>query len=424
MDPLPFADGFHYAGGALHCGDTPVAEIARACGTPLYLYNLDAIAARYRSYEDAFAGIDHLTCYAVKANSSLAVLRALARAGSGFDVNSRGELYRALRAGADPSRITMTGVGKTRQDIDDGLAAGILLFNAESVEECVRIDEVANSRGVIAVIVLRINPDVDAHTHPYIATGLAEHKFGLSAADAEAAIARIAALEHVQVAGFGMHLGSMLFDASPWIAGVGRLLAFIDGVGPALRHPVTYLNIGGGIGVQYGDAQGAFGPAALAASIAPLLPRGIRLLSEPGRFLVANAGILLSRAEYVKRNNQRSFLILDAGMNDLIRPALYEAYHEIRPVQLHPGRANVPYDIVGPVCESGDTFAVQRPLREVREGELVAIFSAGAYGATMSSTYNSRPFAAEAVRENGAWRLARARQTLEQMIENEQLPRV
>lgn len=419
MERFPFADGFHDADDALHCGGIPVADIAADCGTPLYLYNLDAIAARYRSYEDAFAGVEHLTCYAVKANASLAVLRALARAGSGFDVNSRGELYRALRAGADPSRITMTGVGKTRQDIDDGLAAGILLFNAESVEECVRIDEVARNRGVVATVVLRINPDVDAHTHPYIATGLAEHKFGLSAADAESAIARVASLEHVRLAGFGMHLGSMLFDAGPWLEGVRTLLAFIERVRPSLRHPVTHLNIGGGIGVPYGDAPVDFGPGALVAAIAPLLPRGVRLLSEPGRFLVANAGVLLARAEYIKRNNQRSFLILDAGMNDLIRPALYEAYHEIRPVQLHPGRAIVPYDVVGPVCESGDTFAVQRRMQEVREGELVAIFSAGAYGSSMSSTYNSRPLAAEAVLENGAWRLARARQTLEQLTENE-----
>jgi diaminopimelate decarboxylase len=423
VSELRFASGFSYRDGALHCGAVPVADVADACGTPLYLYNLDAIAASYAAYEQAFGSIDHLTCYAVKANSSLAVLDTLVRAGAGLDVNSRGELFRALRCGADPTRITMTGVGKSRQDIEDGIDAGILLFNAESAEECERINEIAGARGATASVVLRINPDVDAHTHPYIATGLAEHKFGLSIESADAAINSIVSLPHIRLAGFGMHLGSMLFDATPYTEGLRTLVAFIDRIRPRLRHEVTHINIGGGIGVPYRDDAENFKPAALANVIARELPTGVRLLTEPGRLLVANAGVLLTRVEYVKRNNLRSFLILDAGMNDLIRPALYEAHHEIRPVHLHSDRGRDAYDVVGPVCESGDTFAVRREIEEVRQDELVALFSAGAYGATMSSTYNSRPLAAEAIVSNGSWQLARQRQTLEHMLENERLPR-
>jgi diaminopimelate decarboxylase len=422
VNALPFASGFAYRDGELHCGDVPVADVVRRCGTPLYLYNLDAIAAAHAAYEQAFAALDHLTCYAVKANSSLAVLDALIRSGAGLDVNSRGELFRALRCGADPSRITMTGVGKSRQDIEDGIDAGILLFNAESAEECERINDIAETRDVTASVVLRINPDVDAHTQPYLATGLAEHKFGLSIEDAVAEIDRIVALPRVRLAGFGMHLGSMLFDAAPYTAGLRTLSAFIARIRPRLRHDVTHVNIGGGIGVPYLDDDVPFAPQALADVIARELPAGVRLLTEPGRLLVANAGVLLTRVEYVKRNNLRTFLILDAGMNDLIRPALYDAHHEIRPARLHPGRPVQSYDVVGPVCESGDTFAVQREIEEVRQDELVAIFSAGAYGATMSSTYNSRPLAAEAVVSEGTWLLARDRQSLEQLILNEQLP--
>ena len=422
MGPLPFAQGFHYRNDVLYCGTVPVSNIVDACGTPLYLYNLDAVADSYAIYEAAFSALDHLTCYAVKANSSLALLKTIVDAGAGLDVNSRGELLRALRAGADSSRITMTGVGKSRQDIAAGIEAGILLFNAESAEECVRIDEIAHAHGSIATVVFRINPDIDAHTHPYIATGLAEHKFGLSIDDADAVIDDVAALHHIRLAGFGMHLGSMLFDSEPYVKGIRALSAFIDRIRPRLQHDVTFINIGGGIGVPYRDDAVPFSPRTLVDSIRKEVPPQLRVLSEPGRFLVANAGILLASVEYIKHSNDRTFLILDAGMNDLIRPALYEAHHEIHPTRLHPKRKAVLYDVVGPVCESGDTFAVHRTIQEMRQDERIAIFSAGAYGATMGSSYNSRQLPAEVVVSNGIWRVSRERQSFEQMLENERLP--
>jgi diaminopimelate decarboxylase len=417
-----FAEGFSYVSDRLHCGAIPVADIAGATGTPVWIYNLDAIARKYRDYERAFAPLRHETMYAVKANSSLAVLQSLSREGCGFDVNSRGELFRALKAGASGRNISMTGVGKSASDIRDGLDAGIAFFNAESLEECILINKIAEDRATRARAVLRINPDVDAHTHPYIATGLAEHKFGLSEADTRQALGEASALPHLAIAGFGMHLGSQLFDASPYVEGVNKLLAFMRSVAPALREPVTVVNIGGGIGVRYSERDPAFDAGAVVAAIAPIMRdfgSGLQVYSEPGRYLVANAGILVAKVEYVKRTSNRVFVILDAGMNDLIRPALYEAHHEIHPVYDRTDRKLESVDIAGPVCESGDTFAVQRRMRIVEQGELVAIFSAGAYGSVMSSNYNARPYASEAAVRVGGWFIARERQTLEQMVQNE-----
>lgn len=425
MDSFPFALGFSFIDDELHCGAIPVSRIANEVGTPVFVYNIDAIVRRYRSYASAFDGMNHRTCYAVKANSTRCVLSALNDAGCGFDVNSRGELFRALKAGAEPASITMTGVGKTDADVVDGLEAGITAFNAESFEECARIDRLAAQRGLRARVILRINPDVDAHTHPYIATGLASHKFGLTEESVREALPNLLALRNIELVGFGMHLGSQIFDVSPYVQGVEKILSFIRSIASMLPRPISIINIGGGLGVAYDEHERDADPAALARALRPLLSASIEglasdfaLLSEPGRFLVANAGVLISRVEYIKRTSSRTFLILDAGMNDLIRPALYEAYHEMRPVNLR-NSGSVPYDVVGPVCESGDTFATQRSMAEVSEGDFVAIFSAGAYSATMSSNYNSRPLAAEVAVQNGQWFIARKRQTLEQMIQNE-----
>ena len=417
-----FSEGFSYRNDILHCGDHAITDIAADAGTPVWIYNVHAIAEKYRFYEHSFSRVRHGTMYAVKANSSLAVLQALAREGCGFDVNSRGELYRALRAGARPERISMTGVGKSPADILDGLAAGIAFFNAESLEECVLINTIAAERGGQGQVVLRINPNVDAHTHPYIATGLAAHKFGLSEADMRDALAQLTSLPHIEIAGFGMHLGSQLFDATPYVEGVNKLLAFVHSVAASLPEPVRIINIGGGIGVRYSAQDPDVHAPDMVEAIAPIIHAfnpELRIYSEPGRYLVANAGILVAKVEYVKRTSNRSFVILDAGMNELIRPALYEAHHDIHPVRWRPDRPDEIVDIAGPVCESGDTFAVQRSMQAVERGDLVAIFSGGAYGSVMSSNYNSRPFAAELCVDGGRFGITRRRQTLDQLVENE-----
>lgn len=412
-----YADGFSYVNHALACGGVLLHELAREYGTPLYVYNLDAIATRLADWIGAFGEMPHIVSYAVKANSSLAVLQRLKREGSSFDVNSRGELHRARAVGIEPQFITMTGVGKSALDIRAALECDILFLNAESLEECIRIDAIATELNVRARVVLRINPDVDAHTHPYIATGLAGHKFGLSVDDALEAIPIITGLQNVTLAGFGMHLGSMIMDSSPYAEACTKLRAFIDSIRPQLRDPLRYINIGGGVGVPYAEQDERVDMHSFIAELRPLLQSfDATIVVEPGRFLVANAGVLVSKVEYVKRTATQTFVILDAGMNDLIRPALYEAVHELQPLRFDPSRQFIEAHVVGPVCETGDTFERERMMREVRAGEMVAFFSAGAYGATMSSRYNSRPFAAEIVISGGTAYLARRRESLDEML--------
>jgi len=390
---------------------------------------LAAISEQYLAYEKAYQSLKHTTCYAVKANSSAAVLSALHQEGCGFDVNSHGELYRVMKVGASPERITMTGVGKTARDIVDGLDAGILLFNAESFEECELINAIAGEKNVVANIVLRVNPDVGAETHPYIATGLAEHKFGLHEDAVRNLLPAFATLKSVSLIGFGMHLGSQIFEPSPFVDGLKKLFPLTEQAVNQHRYSIRFLNIGGGIGVPYSPADPRVDATQIAQSVIPIVREfssksgiALTLLSEPGRYFVANAGILLTRVKYVKRAEQRTFVILDAGMNDLIRPALYNAHHEIHPIDFTEDRGEEVIDIVGPVCESGDTFAVQRRMRRVEAGEYVAIFSAGAYGSTMSSNYNSRPLAQEIGVRGRHWFIARRRQTMEEMLQAEALP--
>jgi len=419
---MDFTDGFSYREGALVCEGIPVEDIVRETGTPTYVYSLDAVLRRYERHIAAFSGLRHQVCYAVKANTSLALLQVLARTGAGFDVNSRGELRRALRAGADPARIIMTGVGKTQQDIEEALDADIAWFNAESASECRLISDIAAARGTTARVLLRLNPDVDAGTHPYISTGELDHKFGLSAADVRSLAAQAGWLPGVRIAGLAFHLGSQIFSAIPYHEALRHLMRTLEAISDMLdlTHPV--IDIGGGFGVPYDEDTEELDPGVIAEMLLDFLgPRAanVTVITEPGRSLVANAGILVSSVEHVKPSGNRIFLILDAGMNDLLRPALYSADHGIVPLREPHGSVTVFYDVVGPVCESSDTFARRFPMPEMERGDLVALLSAGAYGASMSSTYNSRPLAAEAVVLEGAWHLARRRQSIEALLADE-----
>lgn len=419
---LLFADRFFYQNNILTSDGILIPEIIGQEGTPTFVYNLDAATDRFFEWQDAFGELPHRICYAVKANSSLALLNHLKNAGSSFDVNSRGELYRVKCIGADSGRITMTGVGKTKDDIAAALSDKILFLNVESFEECRLIQSVAEQMNTSAQIVLRINPEVDAHTHPYIATGLAEHKFGLCAEDAKVIIPQLLRMKNIKLAGFGMHIGSQIPDSSPFAEALSKLLIFIDEIRDQLHEPVLFINIGGGAGVPYSNAEGRLSIREFVNELKPLfLKSKATIVAEPGRHLVANAGILLTKVLYVKKTKTKTFVIVDAGMNDLIRPALYDAHHEIHAVEIKNDRQKITADIVGPVCETGDYFAHDRSIPEVKEGEYLAIFSAGAYGSTMSSRYNSRPFAAEIAIADGKYFLARERESLEDMVRLEKM---
>ncbi|MDT8323084.1 MAG: diaminopimelate decarboxylase [Bacteroidota bacterium] len=419
------ADGFSYRDGELHCGGVPLTEIAAHAGTPTYVYDLDGILARYASHMEAFAGLRHEACYAVKANASLPLLQLLAQNGAGFDVNSRGELHRALRAGADPGRITMTGVGKSRADISDGLDAGIARFNAESASECRLISDTAAEKDMVADVLLRLNPDVETDTHPHISTGESSHKFGMSSADIRSLAAQSAWLPGARIRGLSFHLGSQIFSPAPYREALLPLITTLDEITGVLGISDPVIDIGGGFGVAYNDEEQTLELRGIADILRSLLgPRiaDFTLLTEPGRSLVANSGVLITAVEHEKPAHDRIFLILDAGMNDLLRPALYGARHDIVPLrEPEGGQTTVFYDVVGPVCESADTFAQRYPLPQLKRGDLLALLSAGAYGASMSSTYNSRPLAAEAIVYRGEWKLGRERQGLEDLLRGERL---
>ena len=401
------------------CAETvPLSRIAEAFGTPCYVYSRAALEAAYSAYDRALARRDHLICYAVKANSSLAVLNLLARLGSGFDIVSGGELERVIAAGGDPGKTVFSGVGKSAAEMRAALAAGILCFNVESESELRRLDRIAGELGKTAPVSLRINPDVDAGTHPYIATGLKESKFGVAFDDALPLYRSAAGMANLRVTGIDCHIGAQITDVSPVIAALQKLLDLVDRLA-AERIAVTHIDIGGGLGIRYRDEA----PPPIADYVHALLAclgnRKQKLLLEPGRSLAGNAGILLARVEYLKHGAHRNFAILDAAMNDLIRPALYDAWHDIQPVHLRrtPARR---YEVVGPVCESGDFLGHDREL-SVAEGDLVAIMSAGAYGMTMSSNYNTRPRAAEVMVNGTEMHLIRARESVAQLIAPERL---
>ncbi len=375
--------------GRLRLEGADLAEIARRFGTPCYVYSRAAIEAAYRGFDEGLAGVDHLVCYAVKANGNLAILDLLRRLGAGFDIVSGGELARVLAAGADPSRVIFSGVGKSEAELRAGLAAGIKCFNVESEPELDRLDALAGSLGLRAPVSLRINPDVDAGTHPYISTGLAGNKFGIPHDRALAVYARAATLPNVEVTGIDCHIGSQILDTAPLDEALERVLELAEqvaGLGIALGH----IDLGGGLGIRYRDEDAPEARAYARSLVRRLAGRGLEVLIEPGRSIVGNAGVLLTRVEYLKLDKARRFAVVDASMSELLRPALYEAWHDIVPVVDAPGRESARYDVVGPVCESSDVLGTDRELA-LREGDLLAILSSGAYGMVMSSNYNARP---------------------------------
>lgn len=418
-------DYFHYRRGRLFCEEADTDALAGAHGTPLYVYSARTIIEHYRKLRDAFE--NPILCYSVKANSNLSILKLMAEEGAGFDVVSGGELYRALKVGANPKKIVYAGVGKTDEEIVAGLNAGILLFNIESEEELENIDRLAGKLGKTADVALRINPDVDPETHVYISTGKRETKFGVDPRRAEALLKDARRLKHVRVTGLHVHIGSQITKTDPYADTLNRLLEFIPKV-RAQGHPLEWLDLGGGFGIWYKD-KAARTAAEIASVCMPLIAKtGLKLLLEPGRFIVGNAGILLTRVLYVKDSGDRKFVICDAGMNDLIRPALYSAYHRIWPAATDPAIQGGPpdeeqwpgktvtCDVVGPVCESGDFLAKDRRLPPVKRGDLLAVFSAGAYGYVMSSNYNTFPRPAEVLVSGGASRLVTKRQTYDDVL--------
>ncbi|MBS1834932.1 MAG: diaminopimelate decarboxylase [Acidobacteria bacterium] len=411
---------FDYRNGSLYCESVPLAEIAASAGTPCYVYSAADILSRFLEYDSSFdAAQPHTVCYAVKANSNISVLRLLAQAGAGFDIVSAGELYRVLRAGGDPAQVVFSGVGKTFAEIDYALKSGIQTFNCESETEVEWISECASRQGKEARIALRVNPDVDAATHPYISTGLKENKFGIDIALAEDAYRKASQLPGLVVDSVSCHIGSQILNPTSMLEAVDRVLALIERLrAQGLR--ITNVDLGGGLGIGYkpGDATPSI-PDYIGHLNARLAGRNLHVTVEPGRSLVAEAGVLLTRVILQKHNGAKLFTVVDAAMNDLMRPALYQAYHEIQPVHLPMDRPSVSADIVGPVCESGDFLAKDRDMKAVEIGELLAIRNAGAYGFVMSSNYNSRPRAAEVLVDGASWKVVRERETFEDLVQHE-----
>lgn len=413
---------FQYRNGELYCEDVPLSRIAKEVGTPCYVYSHHTLVRHFRVYDGAFKNIPHIVAFAMKANSNLAVLRLMAKEGSGVDIVSGGELFRALKAGVPASKIVFAGVGKKSEEIREALKADILMFNVESSAELQAINEVAASMGVKARVALRINPDIDPKTHPYISTGLKKSKFGIAADRAIEEFKNAAAFSHIKVVGLHAHIGSQLTQVTPFVESLKKVLTMVQTLaeqGISLR----YVNIGGGLGITYSDETPPE-PKDLAEAISPLV-RDLKcvLIMEPGRVIVGNAGVMLTKVLYAKEGEAKRFLIVDAAMNDLIRPSLYDAYHDIRPVYekvAHGEKKTV--DVVGPVCESGDFLAKDRVMPAMGSGELMAVMSAGAYGFVMSSNYNSRPRVPEVLVHEGQYHVIRSRESYEDLIRGEQVP--
>jgi diaminopimelate decarboxylase len=398
-----------------------LARIAEVVGTPVYVYSAAALAGGYDAYEAAFSGTPHLLCYSIKSNANLAVVRLLVRRGAGVDVTSGGELFRALRAGADPARIVYSGVGKTDAEIDAALAAGVKLFNAESRAELRRIDARAAAAGRVAPITFRVNPDVDPETHPYTSTGLRTSKFGIAIAEAPAAYAEAKAMDHVEVVGVDCHIGSQLTSTGPFADALARVRDLVRDLRSA-GHAISVVDAGGGLGIAYAEGESPPSPAEYARVVRGALgDLGCELVIEPGRSIAGPAGVLVTRVLYEKTNEAKRFVVVDAAMNDLIRPALYQAYQEIEPVA-PPREVAHRVDVVGPVCESADFLARDRLLPAVERSELLAVRSVGAYGFAMSSNYNARPRAAEVLVRGERFAVVRARETHEDLIRGEAIP--
>jgi diaminopimelate decarboxylase len=411
-------NAFHLKDGELHAESTPLSSIAERYGTPCYVYSRAALEQSLDEFQRELSGVDALVCYAMKANANLAVLNVFARRGAGFDIVSGGELKRALAAGGDPQKIVFSGVGKSAAEIALALNTGILCFNVESAPELDRINDVAASLGLTAPISLRVNPNVDAKTHPYISTGLKENKFGVAYDDALAIYELAARLPNLQIVGIDCHIGSQLLDPAPFAEALDKLLQLIDQLaarGIALHH----IDLGGGLGIRYQDEEAPSIKSYLGPLLRELAGRGLKILLEPGRRLVGNAGVLLTRIEYLKPGAVKNFAIVDAAMNDLTRPALYDAWHDIVAVRPRSGPTSH-WDIVGPICESSDFLGRQRALT-LAAGDLLAVLSAGAYGMTMSSNYNSRPRAPEVMVDGSQVHLVRRRERVEELYAQESL---
>jgi diaminopimelate decarboxylase len=411
---------FAYSHNDYYCEQVPLADLAHRVGTPAYVYSSGAILQNYRAYSDAFADLPHTVCYAVKANSSLAVLGLLARAGAGFDIVSGGELYRVLAAGGDPSKVVFSGVGKTAAEVEYALCSGIRAFNCESEAELALIDAMAARLGKQASFSLRVNPDVDAATHPYISTGLSQHKFGIAIAEAPAVYRRARQFRHLVAEGVSCHIGSQILDLGPIQEAVDKVLALAH----ALReegHPIRHLDLGGGLGVPYRPTEIAPAIADFVHGLRERVRAGdLAVTIEPGRSIAGAAGILLTRVLYRKRNGDKEFMVVDAAMNDLLRPSLYRAHHEILPLRRN-ALPPVMVDVVGPVCETGDFLARDREMANAMPGDYLAICTAGAYGFVLSSNYNSRPRAPEVLVEGAAWRIVRERETYQDLVRGETL---
>ncbi len=403
--------------GALYAEDVAVADIAATHGTPVYIYSRAALESAYTAYTDALAGHPHMICYAVKANSNLAVLNVLARLGAGFDIVSIGELERVLAAGGDPARVVFSGVGKTAPEMARALEVGIHCFNLESRAELEVLNRVAGELGETARISVRVNPDVDAKTHPYISTGLKENKFGVSMGEALEVYERAAALDHIEIVGLDCHIGSQLTEISPFLAALERLLVLLDDLA-ARGIQVEHLDLGGGLGVRYRDEEPPSIGDYIGAIRTALGERGLTLMFEPGRSITANAGLLVTRVEYLKPTPDHNFALVDAAMNDMIRPALYQAWLDIQPVLPRDDGTQAAWDVVGPVCETGDFLGKARELN-LADGDLLAVYGAGAYGFVMSSNYNTRPRAAEVMADGDSIHLVREREVLSELWRGE-----
>lgn len=422
---------FRYVKGQLHCEGVALADLVKKHGTPLYVYSQATLTDHFTKLDQAFAPVDHLVCFAMKSNSNLAVIRTLANLGSGFDTVSAGEIQRVIAAGGDPAKCVFAGVGKTEEEIAYALRQGIYSFNVESEAELKRISRVAVKLRKIAPVAVRVNPNVDAGTHAKITTGTYENKFGIAFEQVEGVYARAAKLPNLRLRGLQMHIGSQLTDVTPFKLAVEKVAPLVEKL--SRKHGFDFFSIGGGIGIVYRDALASgdpqwwatkegrkiLTPQLYAATLLPRLqPLGLKILLEPGRFLTGNAGALVTRVEFIKQTGKKNFVIVDAAMNDLIRPAFYDSYHEIVPLRKKSG-ATIPSDVVGPICESGDYFAKDRPLPRVGEGDHLALLSAGAYGSVMGSNYNSRPLATEVLVNGKKAAVVRRRQEFAEIWANE-----
>ena len=410
---------FYYGEGNLRCEGVALPEIAESVGTPTYVYSHAALERAYGELDQAFSGLDHLVCYAVKANGNLAVLRALASFGAGADIVSGGELYRVMRAGFDPKKVVFAGVGKTEDELMAGLGERILLFNVESASELERLEHLAARHGKRARVSLRVNPDVDPGTHAHVATGQGSSKFGIPVDEALTLAERVGEYRYVDLIGVHQHIGSQITKLAPYADSVEKSAGLVEEL-KRRGFDIKYFNIGGGLGIRYKDEEVPT-PRELVDAVRPTLEAvGAKILCEMGRYIAGNAGALLTRVIYRKKSGDKSFLVADAGMNDLLRPSLYDAHHEVRPVK--DGAATIPADLVGPVCESGDYLARDRDLPDAAEGDLLVLMGAGAYGFSMASNYNSRPRPAEVLVRGDHWAVVRERESYADLVKGELIP--